>query len=266
MNNLLVVQTAPDYSTFGKQVDTAIKRIQTLGTIQGQPLLAFSGGKDSTVLKHLAERAGIPFDAHYHVCGGVDMPEAIQFTRQYHPDVVFDKPPMSMRKACLKEMAMPNNIARFCCRYMKESQGKDRTILQGIRWAESVKRSKRVMVERCQVASRNALFVSPIIDWSDKDVWFYIHENNLPYCSLYDEGKNRIGCVMCPMQQGKGMRRESRRWPRIAKYWQSIFEDVWQARVEADRPVKEATPQEWFEWWQRDRGADEELTADLELA
>lgn len=252
-NDLLVVQSAPDYSTFGKQVDIAVRRIQELGTMQGQPYLAFSGGKDSTVLKHLAERAGIEFDAHYHVCGGVDMPEAIQFTRQYHPDVVFDKPPMSMRKVCLKELAIPNNIARFCCRYMKESHGDGRTILQGIRWAESKKRSNRAMVERC-MSGRNALFVSPIIDWSDKAVWHYIEDNNLPRCSVYSDGWDRLGCVMCPQKSGKAMRRDARRWPRIAKYWLSIFEDVWQARIDDGRPVKEnETAEEWFEWWQRDR-------------
>jgi phosphoadenosine phosphosulfate reductase len=252
MNDLLIVQSAPDYSTFGKQVDIAVKRIQELGTMGGQPYLAFSSGKDSVVLKHLAERAGIDFDAHYCVCGGVDMPEAIRFAKEYHPEVIFDKPEMNMRKVCMSELNMPNHIARFCCRFMKEAHGDGRTILQGIRWAESYKRNKRAMVERC-MSGRNALFVNPIIDWSDADVWRYIHENNLSYCSVYDEGYTRVGCVMCPQKSGRDMRRDARRWPRIAKYWLSIFEDVWQARVDAGKPVKQATPQEWFEWWQRDR-------------
>lgn len=39
----------------------------------------------------------------------------------------------------------------------------------------------------------------PIIDWSTEDVWNYIKTNNLRYCSLYDEGFDRIGCVLCPM-------------------------------------------------------------------
>lgn len=250
--DLLVVQSAPDYSTFGKQVDIAIDRIRTLGTMQGQPYLAFSGGKDSVVLKHLAERAGIEFDAHYNVCGGVDMPEAIQFTREFHPDVVFNKPAMSMRQLCVDEQNIPNHCARFCCRVMKEAHGENRLILQGIRWAESNKRKKRRLAEQCMYG-KGKFFVNPIIDWSDWAVWHYIEDNNLPVCSIYREGWDRVGCVMCPQKDGKYMRRDARRWPRIAKYWLSIFEDVVQARFNDGRDAQRKDPHEWFEWWQRDR-------------
>lgn len=47
--------------------------------------------------------------------------------------------------------------------------------------------------------------------------------------------------------------RDARRWPRIAAYWQRIFEDIWHARVAAGKSVKQKSPQEWYEWWCRDR-------------
>ncbi len=247
---VLIAEVYTDYGTFGKQVDVAVDRIKTLaGT---NPYLAFSGGKDSVVLKALADLAGVDYDAHYHVCGGVDMPEAIAYTHKHHPRVVFDKPERNMRQVCMPHWSPPTHVARFCCQAFKEVHGDGRIILQGVRWAESEKRKDRRLVERC-MNGRDAVFVNPIIDWSDKDVWRFIHENNLPFCSVYLEGWDRVGCVMCPQKDGKQMRRDARRWPRIAKYWMSIFEDLWHARVAAGKSVKQASPQEWFEYWCRDR-------------
>jgi len=50
------------------------------------------------------------------------------------------------------------------------------------------------------VSRQGARFmVAPIFDWTDEDVWAYIRDRNLPYCSLYDEGFKRLGCIGCPM-------------------------------------------------------------------
>ena len=49
--------------------------------------LAFSGGKDSMVLYHLAKMAGVKFKAHMQVTT-IDPPELMQFVRANYPDVV----------------------------------------------------------------------------------------------------------------------------------------------------------------------------------
>jgi phosphoadenosine phosphosulfate reductase len=38
---------------------------------------------------------------------------------------------------------------------------------------------------------------APLADWSEKDVWRYIHENGLPYNPLHDRGYASIGCTHC---------------------------------------------------------------------
>jgi phosphoadenosine phosphosulfate reductase len=45
--------------------------------------------------------------------------------------------------------------------------------------------------------------VNPVVYFTDKDIWDYIREHNLPYCSLYDMGYSDIGCIPCalPPQQ-----------------------------------------------------------------
>lgn len=53
----------------------------------GKPLiLAFSGGKDSQVLYHLAEEAGVAFEAVMNATS-IDPPEAIRFVRREYPAV-----------------------------------------------------------------------------------------------------------------------------------------------------------------------------------
>jgi phosphoadenosine phosphosulfate reductase len=38
---------------------------------------------------------------------------------------------------------------------------------------------------------------NPIADWSDKDVWNYLFEHDVPYHPLHDRGYGSIGCTHC---------------------------------------------------------------------
>lgn len=38
---------------------------------------------------------------------------------------------------------------------------------------------------------------APLADWSERDVWRYIHANDLPYNPLHDRGYASIGCTHC---------------------------------------------------------------------
>ena len=50
--------------------------------------------------------------------------------------------------------------------------------------------------------------LSPLIDWSDKQVWDFIHKYKVPYNTLHDKGFPSIGCLPCTraIQPGEDIR------------------------------------------------------------
>ena len=173
--------------------------------------LAFSGGKDSMVIYDLAVRAGVRFDAHFHQTT-IDPPEVLQFIREHYPDVAWTKPKRSMFQMIVKHGTPPTRIIRYCCTELKELHGTGRTVILGVRRAESARRKDRPIFGE-STRRAGTFFCCPIVDWTAADVWDYIRSRSLPYCSLYDEGKERIGCIMCPMQGPRGLLDDAQWYP-----------------------------------------------------
>lgn len=138
-----------EYDLFGQKrdkVQTAIDRLRAFEPEEGY-FLAFSGGKDSQCIYHLAKMAGVKFDAHYQVTS-VDPPELVQFIKEQYPDVHRDIPhdkdgkPVTMWSLIAQHTIPPTRKARYCCAQLKEISGAGRIIVTGVRWAESVRRRK----------------------------------------------------------------------------------------------------------------------------
>lgn len=187
-----------ELTLWGKRdkVQIAIERLRMYEPPEGL-YLAFSGGKDSIVIHRLAEMAGVKFDAHYRVTT-VDPPELVRFIKQEYPHVARDRPEMTMFQLILHKRWPPMRTMRYCCEWLKECGGDGRLVVTGIRAEESPRRRRRQMVEAC-TQGRSKRYLHPIIDWTEHDVWAFIREQEMPYCSLYDEGFKRIGCILCPL-------------------------------------------------------------------
>lgn len=117
----------------------------------------------------------------------------------------------------IPEVGMPpTRFMRYCCSILKEQAGKKRVIVTGVRKDESIQRSdreameangktkkerialqdtdeqnqisigeiflnndndpRRKMIECCERKSK--IVCNPIIDWTTRDVWDFIHQNN----------------------------------------------------------------------------------------
>ena len=74
-------------------------------------------------------------------------------------------------------------------------------------WITGIRREQaatRMAASKLERDDRRAIWkVSPLAEWSEKDVWRYIHEHDLPYHPLHDQGYASIGCGPCT-QPGEG--------------------------------------------------------------
>ena len=227
--------------------------------------LAFSGGKDSQALYHLAVQ-GVKFKAHMNLTS-VDPPEVIRFVKKNYPDVELIKPRMSIYEMAKKKGCLPTRLVRWCCEEFKEMSGAGKVTLIGIRKSESTNRKKRNEIETGDrkfsgtfdqwsehqekmvtcVGGKDKILVSPILYWTEKDVWDYLKRMHIPYCELYDKGYKRIGCIMCPMSNYKQNVREMKDFPHVGKNWRKtiewLIENKWK-----DKPLLQ-DPDMALKWW-----------------
>lgn len=126
------------------KVEKAIKRLQLYEPPEGY-YLCFSGGKDSVVIKALADMAGVKYDAHYNVTS-VDPPELVRLIKREYPDVIFEHhydkngKRITMWSLIANTKCPPTRHIRYCCKHLKEAGGKGRLKITGVRWAESTMR------------------------------------------------------------------------------------------------------------------------------
>jgi phosphoadenosine phosphosulfate reductase len=119
-----------------------------------------------------------------------------------------------------KSCGPPTRLIRWCCQLYKEQGGNGSFKAIGVRAAESARR--KGLWKTVNNNNNGGQILCPIVYWTDADVWAFIRANNMPYCTLYDEGFKRLGCVGCPMG-GKNRIQEFARWPKHEKLWKRGF-------------------------------------------
>lgn len=269
------------------KLDIAVKRLQSVSEMslylyQRPLLLTYSGGKDSDACIEVAKIAGIPFEVqHSHTTA--DAPETVRHVRDkfralelegIHCEITYPTykgQRTSMWDLIPHKLMPPTRLVRYCCEILKETAGRDRWIITGVRWAESASRKAsrgiyeanggrkahvilnndnddlRRVTETC--ASKNKRTVNPIIDWTDEDVWALLRDRRVQCNPLYCEF-GRVGCVGCPMAGKSGREREFLRWPRYRGLYLAAFD-----RMLAERNARGKRTYGWqdamdvYRWW-----------------
>ena len=210
-----------------------------------------------------------------------------------------DGTPITMWNLIPKERMPPTRAQRYCCKHLKEKTGQGRKTVTGVRWAESTNRKlnqgavlvknnkaargfvesgnfattprgrlimvddneeSRRMIESCY--KQNRVTINPIIEWTDAEVWEFIRDEKIEYCSLYNEGFHRLGCIGCPMGATKGRYRDFAKYPKYKKMYLHAFKKMLEVRRQYGLPVfgsaedadkyKNWTETEVFHWWMED--------------
>jgi phosphoadenosine phosphosulfate reductase len=83
--------------------------------------------------------------------------------------------------------------------------------ITGLRRGQSAGRAA-VAVQEFDALHGLAKF-NPLADWSEQEVWSYVHAHDVPYNRLYDQGYRSIGCAPCtrPVTAGED--------PRAGRWW-----------------------------------------------
>jgi phosphoadenosine phosphosulfate reductase len=251
MNFVLIENTL-----FGStnKIQIAIERLKEFEPPEGY-YLAFSGGKDSMCIYHLAKMAGVKFDNHV----GFDPPELIQFIKTNYVDVKIELPKRNQWER-MSKIGPASRMARWCCDH-KEHAGKGRTVVVGVRAEESAARAMRpVFQQDLKIKTKHIL--CPIIDWNEGDVWEFIEQLKLPYCSLYDEGFSRLGCIMCPLTSKAQREIEAKRWPKHAQAYLKMCEMAFNYKKQQGKTMPQSwkSGQDMFNWWMEGKAIEEEGT------
>jgi phosphoadenosine phosphosulfate reductase len=88
-------------------------------------------------------------------------------------------------------------------------------------WITSIRRdqtSVRSNAHRIEWDTKFGLVkINPIVDWTSKQVWRYIHDHDVPYNALHNQDYPSIGCTHCTRAVRPGEDPRAGRWSGFAK-------------------------------------------------
>jgi phosphoadenosine phosphosulfate reductase len=226
------------------KIDTAIAVIKEFEPPEGY-YVADSGGADSGIIVDLVmNQAKSKADYHYNV-SPIDPPEVYLFLKEKRPLTKWEYFARGFWKI---NEGLPTRKFRWCCRLIKEAGGMGRTIVTGIRWAESTNRKSRCLLEPHRT-EENTSFLHPIICWTNEERDEYYKITGIPKISLYEQGFTRIGCVGCPQAPKKTRLMQLERYPKIAHNWRAYADRYFDNHPNTKSLKALGSKDAYWNWW-----------------
>jgi phosphoadenosine phosphosulfate reductase len=157
--------------------------------------LACSFQKEESVLVHMLT-ALEPSARAFTIDTGVLFPETLATWKQFEERFGINLEVLDARS--------PDGrwTAGRCCSEAKVD-ALERALAGVDAWVTGIRREQattRAAAPKLERDDRRGIWkVNPLADWSEKDVWRYIFEHDLPYNPLHDRGYASIGCVPCTL-------------------------------------------------------------------
>jgi phosphoadenosine phosphosulfate reductase len=104
------------------------------------------------------------------------------------------------RQAALHGEALWSHDPDRCCEIRKVRPMRE-ALASVDGWVAGLRRDQspdRAATPKFQWDPKHGLWkANPIADWTERDVWRYINEHDIPYHPLHDQGYASIGCTHC---------------------------------------------------------------------
>ncbi len=161
--------------------------------------LACSFQKEESVLVHMLSRSKVPVRV-FTIDTGVLFEETLATWKRFE-----ERFALAVDVVDARSPDEPWTLTR-CCTETKV-QALERALADVDAWITGIRReqaSTRAATTKLERDERRGIWkVNPLVDWSEKDIWRYINDHDLPYNPLHDRGYDSIGCQPCT-QPGRG--------------------------------------------------------------
>ena len=176
------------------------------------PFVAFTGGKDSLTTLHLVRSVSQKQVSALFIDTSGHFEDIYQFVekirRLWGIRLIKER-----NEKALRDIAIAQD-KESCCSLLKAAVLRDSIARHEIDYLFTGIRRDELEMRRNEefISPRDGhIRVNPVVFFTEKDIWAYIKENNLPYCSLYDNGYRSIDCWHCTSKTPEGAReREGR--------------------------------------------------------
>lgn len=209
--------TQPDLETV-----SAVDRVRWAHETYGDQLvLTTSFGVQSAVMLHLVT-SQIPNIPVVFIDTGYLFPETYRFAEELTERLNLDLKIYRSHKSAAHQEAVFGKLweqgLEGLDRYNKlnkiEPMNRAVKELGAVAWLSGLRRNQSSSRENRQVAEQQnkTMKIYPILDWTDRDIYNYLTENNLPYHPLWDEGYVSVGDWHSTSKLGEGMSAEDTRF------------------------------------------------------
>jgi thioredoxin-dependent adenylylsulfate APS reductase len=176
-------------------------------------------GVEGCVLVHLIASAHLPIDV-FTLDTGLFFPETYELwqrlEQRYGITIHAVRPEQTVEaQAASFGPALWERDPDRCCGLRKVAPLK--RALDGVDfWITAIRREQTPERASAPVVERDAKYnlfkVNPLVRWTSKDVWRFVHANDVPYNPLHDAGFMSIGCEPCTRPVGPHEHERNGRW------------------------------------------------------
>lgn len=135
--------------------------------------------------------------------------------------ITLKKPALTLdEQADHYEPALWKSQPNMCC-FIRKIKPLEEALSGAAAWISGLRREQSPARRNTEFVNKDGRFksvkVCPLIHWTWDDVWSYIHEYNVPYNELHDQGYPSIGCIPCTSKVESSDDLRSGRWSGVNK-------------------------------------------------